>query len=463
MFNIILATNWEGGIGFKGKLPWSFKTDMMFFKNKTTNLFEKSVVIMGRNTWESLPNKFLPNRKNYIITSQDLITDNNDISFFKSLNAALIAAYKNTIDHENIWVIGGAKLYNEAFRHKDLKYVYHTQVCSDSFKCDTFVDRFDNWDIENNYLVSDIDRNTGENRELNFYKYKIKPNAEIQYLKLLEKVYKKGVEKEGRNGITKSLFGEELKFDVSKNFPLLTTKKMFLRGIIEELLFFIRGETDSSKLSEKCVRIWEGNTSREFLDMMGHYNPVFKNYKVGEMGPMYGYQWRFFNKPYGSYIGGIDQFKNLIEEIKSNPNSRRLLMTDFNPAQVQEGVLFPCHSLILQFYVEGNKLSVKMYQRSGDLFLGVPFNIASTTLLLYIVAKLTNKNPHNVIITFGDCHIYEEHFEQVERQLNRTPFILPKMTIKDFKTIKDVEHASIDDFVLHDYECHKGIKAQMIA
>lgn len=462
MFNIILATDLNGGIGHMGKLPWSFKKDMEYFKNLTTNYIlplnkkEESIVIMGYNTWQSLPNKYLPNRKNYVITSKDITIDNDNILFFKSLNDALNDAYINVIDHDNIWVIGGRKLYNEAFRHKDLNYVYHTLIHTNNFNCDVFVDLLFS-DTSKSHKSFDTDRYTGEQYELSFRKFKIKCSAENQYLNLLEKVYKDGFLKEGRNGSTLSLFGEELKFDVSNSFPLLTTKKMFLRGIIEELLFFIRGDTDTLKLSEKKVRIWEGNTNKEFLYKMGF------DYKVGEMGPMYGYQWRYFNKPYGDKEGGVDQLRQLIEDIKNNPGSRRLLMTDYNPSQAHLGVLYPCHSLILQFYCQEDNLSVKMYQRSADMFLGVPFNIASTTLLLYIIAKLTNKKPSMVNITFGDCHIYKEHTEQVIKQLSRTPYDLPKIDIKDFKTLEEVEDATVDDFKLINYSCHSGIKAQMIA
>ena len=454
MFNIILATDLNGGIGCKNKLPWSFKKDLEFFKNITSGLLEESIVIMGRNTWESLPKKFLPNRKNFVITSNNFSDEN--VNFFKTLNDALLKAYEETIDYNNIWVIGGSQLYHEAFNHKDLNYIYHTLIPSESFNCDTFIE-FQNLELIHKTYVNDIDRNTNKGYMLEFNKYKMNPNAEIEYLKLLEKVKRNGIIKNGRNGETKSLFGEELKFNVTNSFPLLTTKKMFLRGIIEELLFFIRGETDTTILSNKGVKIWEGNTNKDFLNEMGF------DYKVGEMGPMYGYQWRYFNKPYGEEEGGIDQFKQLIEDIKNNPSSRRLLMTDYNPSQVKQGVLYPCHSLILQFYVNNNKLSVKMYQRSADLFLGVPFNIASTTLLLYIVAKLTNKIPEDVIITFGDCHIYSDHSKQVNEQLSRTPFKLPKMNITNFNTIEEVEESSINDFKLSDYKCYPSIKAKMIA
>ena len=378
------------------------------------------------------------------------LSDNPNLYFCSNLNDALKTAYDNVIDNNNVWVMGGAHIYNEALRHKDLNFIYHTLI-NETFDCDTFINDFDHI-LLNKYQFEDIDRKTNKTYNLSFNKYKIKDNAEVKYLKLLENIFNNGIKKEGRNGLTMSSFSEELKFDVSNSFPLLTTKKMFLRGIIEELLFFIRGETDTSKLSEKGIRIWEGNTDQNFLNKMGF------DYKVGEMGPMYGYQWRFFNKPYGDTEGGIDQLKNLISDIKSNPNSRRLLMTDYNPSQVKEGVLYPCHSLILQFYVDNNNLSVKMYQRSADLFLGLPFNIASTTLLLYIIGKLTDKTPSTVTISLGDCHIYKEHFEQVKKQLNRTPYILPTLKIPDFKTLEDVELSTHEDYKLNNYSCYQELK-----
>jgi thymidylate synthase len=243
---------------------------------------------------------------------------------------------------------------------------------------------------------------------------------------------------------------------------------MFLKGIIEELLFFIRGETDTNKLMEKGINIWKGNTTREFLDKLG------LDYKEGMMGPMYGYQWRFFNKSYNdcnqtdcNELHSIDQLKNIIETLKNNPNSRRLIMTDFNPAMVDQCVLYPCHSLIIQFYVSKTestpKLSIKMYQRSADLFLGLPFNIASTTLLLYIVAKLVNMTPDNVHITLGDCHIYDAHIDAVKEQLSRECFDLPKLIIPDFKTLEEVEQSCYTDYKLENYISHPSIKAQMIA
>lgn len=464
MFNLIVASDTNGGIGFQNTLPWSFKKDMEYFKYMTTSPVEKKVVIMGRNTLESLPFESFPNRINIVITSQNITIQ--DVLFVSSLNDALNLAYTFTKSEDNIFVIGGSQLYEEAIKHQELKYIYHTQI-NGTFICDKFIE-LPKFELLNSTKTVDVDRLSNKEYELFFNKYEIPETGEIAYLRLLKDILNNGEIRETRNGNTYSVFNREINFDVSNTFPLLTTKRMFLRGIIEELLFFIRGETDSTKLSEKGVRIWEGNTSQEFLDKMGF------NYKVGEMGPMYGYQWRHFGKPYksnnsdridseGIDSNGIDLFKNLIEEIKTNPHSRRLLMTDFNPAQAHEGVLFPCHSIILQFYVNNKKLSVKMYQRSADMFLGVPFNIASTTILLYIVSKLTGYEPGSVGISFGDCHIYESHIEQVNRQLSRTPYNEPRLVIPEFSTIEEVENANYEDFILEDYSYHPGIKAQMIA
>ena len=279
-----------------------------------------------------------------------------------------------------------------------------------------------------------------------------------------------GIEKKGRNGITKSIINQQLTFDISQSFPLLTTKKMYWKGIVEELLFFLRGDTDTKKLEQKKVNIWKGNTNRTFLD-----DNNFVDYPEGQMGPMYGYQWRYFNKlflpnvkdndilEYSHDNSGIDQLSNLISKIKTNPTSRRLLMTNYNPLQVSQGVLYPCHSLILQFFVIEGTLSVSMYQRSADVFLGLPFNISSTSLLLSIISKLTNLKPGNVTINLGDCHIYKEHYEQVITQLKRIPLQFPILEMPNFTTIKDIEESSYKDYKITDYNCHKKIKAKMIS
>jgi thymidylate synthase len=464
MFNIIFASDESDGIGHSNTIPWNVPKDMEIFKSLTSSVCGlNKVVIMGHNTMKSLKNGYLKNRINIVITSQNKQNTEN-VYFVCNLDDALKKAYSFVgTDPSRIWVIGGAKLYASAIYHQDLNLIYHSRI---------------NYNYNNNNIECDvkfklpecITLSTDKLEGFTFNVLKLKLNVENLYLQLLNEV-KNGEQRQTRNGITYSLFGKELVFNVTNNFPLLTTKKMFLKGIIEELLFFIRGETDTNKLMEKGINIWKGNTTRDFLDNLG------LDYKEGMMGPMYGYQWRFFGKPYDEShsnepnslrINYVDQFKLLIDTLKTDPNSRRLLMTDFNPMMVNEGVLYPCHSLILQFYVKTkpnspNKLSVKMYQRSADLFLGLPFNIASTSLLLYIVAKLVNMIPDMVHITLGDCHIYEQHLEAVQEQFSRTPYNLPKLIIPDFKTIEEVEKSTFNDYSLIDYKSHPSIKAQMIA
>jgi len=233
---------------------------------------------------------------------------------------------------------------------------------------------------------------------------------------------------------------------------------MFFKGIIHELLFFIRGSTNSKELEANGVNIWKGNTSRQFLDSNG-----FNNYEDGEMGPMYGFQWRRFD-------GKIDQLKNVLDELENNPNSRRLLMTTFNPLQVNQGVLYPCHSLILQFYVEEHNndlfISIHMYQRSGDVYLGIPWNIASTSLLLCIICDyLTGKGgckylPKDVIISFGDVHLYEQHRVQAIEQLKRSPLAL--CNLKILNSHINIDEYMFEDFVLENYVSYPPIKADMV-
>jgi dihydrofolate reductase / thymidylate synthase len=454
MINIILACDSKFGIGKNNTLPWNFSEDMKYFKRLTEfsdDFDKKSCVIMGRKTWESIPNKYLKNRINVVISRNKEITDlykseNEKILFFDSLKFAINYMKKN---YTNVWIIGGSEIYNQSFNYYLVDNIYMTQIDGD-FNCDRFIE-LPKYKLINEYKTFSTNKNDNQKYNLTFKKLGINYNSESLYLKLLKDVLDRGEERQTRNGITKSIFSKELKFNLNDGFPLLTTKRMFWKGIVEELLFFIRGDTNTKKLEEKGVKIWKGNTNREFLDKMGF------DYEEGDMGPMYGYQWRNFNSM------EIDQLKGVIELIKTDPNSRRILMTDYNPAQAHLGVLYPCHSLILQFYVSEKNLSVKMYQRSADAFLGLPFNIASTSLLLCIISKLTNLKPSEVTITLGDCHIYEEHYEAVNKQLNRTCYSLPKIEIPNFTNLRDVERSELKDYKLVDYKYHPSIKAKMIA
>lgn len=257
-----------------------------------------------------------------------------------------------------------------------------------------------------------------------------------QYLDLLDNVLKNGKEKHDRTGTgTISVFGYQMRFDLAEGFPLLTTKKLHLRSIIHELLWFISGDTNIKYLKDNGVSIWD-----EWAD------------KDGNLGPVYGYQWRSWPAADGRKI---DQLKEVIEEIKKNPDSRRLIVSAWNVGEIPKMALPPCHALF-QFYVADGKLSCQLYQRSCDIFIGVPFNIASYALLTLMIAQVTGLKPGEFIHTLGDAHIYLNHIEQVKLQLTREPFKLPEMKINP--SVNDIFSFRFEDFVLVNYVAHPHIK-----
>ena len=258
-----------------------------------------------------------------------------------------------------------------------------------------------------------------------------------QYLDLLRLVRDTGVEKRDRTGTgTRSIFGHQMRFDLGQGFPLVTTKKVHLKSIIYELLWFLRGETNVHWLQDHGVTIWD-----EWADTNG------------ELGPVYGYQWRSWPS---QTDGTIDQISNLIRDINTNPDSRRLIVTAWNPADIPRMALPPCHCLF-QFYVADGKLSCQLYQRSADIFLGVPFNIASYALLTMMVAQVTGLKPGDFVHSFGDAHLYLNHLDQANEQLSRKPYPLPVMKLNP--DVKDIFDFQYGDFTLENYHAHAGIKA----
>lgn len=258
-----------------------------------------------------------------------------------------------------------------------------------------------------------------------------------QYLDLLQHILDNGVQKTDRTGTgTISCFGYQMRFDLQKGFPLVTTKKVHMKSIIHELLWFLKGETNIAYLKENGVSIWN-----EWAD------------ENGELGPVYGKQWRSWEGPDGKVI---DQVSDVIKQIKTNPDSRRLIVSAWNVADLPDMALMPCHTLF-QFYVAENKLSCQLYQRSADVFLGVPFNIASYALLTMMIAQVCDLELGDFIHTFGDVHIYNNHIEQVKLQLSRTPHPLPVMKLN--KNVKDIFQFTYNDFTLENYTSHPAIKA----
>ncbi|MDD4556712.1 MAG: thymidylate synthase [Alphaproteobacteria bacterium] len=257
-----------------------------------------------------------------------------------------------------------------------------------------------------------------------------------QYLDLLEDIMENGVDKMDRTGVgTRSVFGRQMRFDLSKGFPMVTTKKLHLRSIIHELLWFIKGETNIKYLKDNGVSIWD-----EWAD------------ENGDLGPVYGSQWRNWNGE------GIDQLAYVIDKLKNNPNDRRMIVSAWNVGKISEMKLPPCH-MMFQFYVANNKLSCMLYQRSCDTFLGVPFNIASYALLTMMLAQVCGLELGEFVHTLGDTHVYSNHFQQVREQLSREPLPLPTMKINP--NVKNIEDFKFEDFELVNYQCHAAIKGQV--
>ena len=368
MISIILSCSKNFVIGNHGYIPWSSKEEMKLFDAKTRN----NILISNASTIEKLP---VFNDRTIICVSEDNVVNSKNVCLMMKTLDDAINHVKTYFPKKSAFIIGDIKIYREALDKVDKIYMSVSNVFSIG---STFDVNIKNWKSKKSKY-----------KNFTYYTLNRKNIGENQYLKILTF----GMNKDTRNGIVKSLFNENMMFDLRNGFPLLTTKNMFFRGIVEELLFFLRGETNSKILEEKGVNIWKGNTNREFLDSLG-----LTGRKEGMMGPMYGYQWRFFNAKYDETSGkplekGIDQLKNVISTIKNNKDSRRIIMTDYNPCQVSQCVLYPCHSIVIQFYVSDGQLDMFCYNRSQDLFLGVPFNIASSALLLSIIAKICLLQP----------------------------------------------------------------------
>jgi len=291
-----------------------------------------------------------------------------------------------------------------------------------------------------------------------------------KYQELMQEILDDGIQKENRTGIdTISIFGTRIKLNLQDGFPILTTKRVFWRGVVEELLFFLRGETDTKKLEDKGIGIWKNNTSRKFL----HANGLL--YPEGEMGPGYGFQWRNFGGRYTTLVwnddsghriisreidkgfDGVDQLQQVVDRIQSHPDCRRHIVSAWNPQQLPQMALPPCH-LLYQFYVNDSKLSCQWYQRSVDVPLGLPFNIASYALLTHIIAAICGLDVGNLIFIGGDTHIYENQLNGVREQLSREPEPLPTLGIsRKIRSLKDAEKLRFEDFELLDYVSHTKI------
>lgn len=457
-FSIIVAIDAGNGISKNGEIPWNSKEDMKFFRDMTKGK-GRNAVIMGRVTYESIPEEFRPleNRKCIIISRTWRQETHPEISVYPSLSEALAGVGSSINSYDDVFIAGGEQIYNEAMR--DFLYLCK-KIYVTKFKNDYTCDQHFPYE-----KVKDMKQFADPVKTRDYCRYTYVPvekHDEYQYLELLQKIKDEGEAKPDRTGIgTKSIFGARMEFDMRDRLPILTTKRVFYESVIKELLFFISGKTDTRILADQNVKIWEGNTSTAFLKDRG------LPYNEGDMGPLYGYQWRHWGAEYKGcdedYTGqGVDQLKNLIENIRKDPHSRRHILSAWNVGQLDQMALLPCH-VLAQFNVSGDRkwLDCQLYQRSGDMFLGVPFNITSYALLTAMIAHITNLKPRKLVHIIGDAHIYNNHGDAVSRQLRRTPRPFPRLSFREASRLHEIDDFTFTSFIVEAYNSWPAIKADM--
>lgn len=457
------------GIGRDGIIPWKSSHDMQFFKDITTSSASslKNLLIMGRKTFESLK-KPLCNRIHYVLTSgshssqpqqQRDFNDGDAVYFFNDLETAILSGSSNP-NVDKIFIIGGEQVYHKVLRD----YMFLIENVHVTFVNGTLAatcDRFINMALlDFKFAPQKVVRFESAEPQIRLFTFHAVNMEEMQYLNLLQKILDYGDKRTDRTNVgTLSCFGERLEFDISIRIPFLTTKRLAHKTVLRELLWFVSGDTNAKHLQNNNVHIWDGNTSREFLDKRGlHALPE------GDIGAGYGFQWRHFGAEYidcnADYTGqGVDQIEQVVHLIKTDPTSRRIMFSAWNPAAMHKMALPPCH-VLCQFYVRGGRyLDCQMYQRSADMALGVPFNIASYSMLTYMIAWITDLKPGKFTHVIGDAHIYTNHIDAVREQLARKPLVFPRLSFK--RQLRNIGEFVEDDFVVTDYNSHPPIKMEM--
>ena len=481
MINIILSIVLHKNklaIGRNNGLLFRFKNDMEFFKETTLG----NIVVMGYKTYHSLPHKPLSGRLNFVLTRKTElynIPENNDFyretTYFMNYDL-FTEIYDKWTEKPIVFVIGGSEIYN-LFIYK-AKNIYITDIRKSDGKevrfevgnePDTFFELPSKFKLK---TVSEIHLSENGLYSYRFLKYQeFGRSQEYRYFDLMKDILREGNNRDDRTTVgTVSIFGTQMRFNISDTIPLMTAKQVPFRIILEELLWFCRGDTDSKILKAKGVHIWNGNTSREFLDRQGLFE-----YEEGVLGAGYGFQWRHFGAEYkqefadsskieNSEIGGFDQLSYIEHLLKTDPFSRRIVLSAWNPTAFHKTALPPCH-ILLQFYVEeieGEKyLSSHFYMRSNDVFLASVFNVVSYTILTYILALKCDMKPKEIVYSCGDTHIYKSHLTQVQELLTRKPRPFPKLILNQSLKSKDWSEMTEEDFELVGYYPYGAIKAEM--
>ena len=488
--NIICCVANDSIIGVNNDLYVKIKDDLKYFQKITSENYYKNkqnVLIMGYNTFKSI-GKPLKDRINIVISKNHADELNKkDIIHFNDLNICFQHLESN--EYGKIFIIGGASIYNKVFKDyfPIIDTIHYTNVLTEGLENYQYAESISKnvsrckvpvykWCAEKKIVLLDFTEKCSkglyynfmtemyEEKELNytfnvFQNVYFSNNEELQYINLLKNILNKKNLKETRNANVFSEFGVRMEFDLRNGFPILTTKRVPWKTVLRELLWFISGSTDNQVLKDKNVHIWNANASKEFLDSRG------LDYEEDDLGPVYGFQWRHFGTYYvdnkTDYTGkGTDQLKYIIDEIKNNPASRRLILNSWNAADIDKMALPPCHVMV-QFNIDKEFIDCQLYQRSGDMFLGVPFNITSYAFLLSIIGHITGYKPRKLIHIIGDAHIYEQHVEAVNQQLMRTPNRFPYLTINE--DLNNIDTIKEEYFAIINYDCYTTIHAPMIA
>lgn len=499
-FKLIVACDTKNGIGKNNDIPWKLTKELHYFKKITTysnNPFLLNVVIMGRKTWESIPNKFRPltNRINIILTKTPDNYDNDEtkmknVFFCSSMNKCIDLL--ETIQHvnpDNIFIIGGASIYEEALANYNCSKIYFTEVYK-NYECDKFFPKLPDYfkltnvskfisdtnksnETEEYYrnLVYINSRNTNMNSTTQNWEHSDfckntqlwENKEEKQYLDCINKIISLGESKIDRTEVgILSVFGETFKYDLTDTFPALTTRRQFLRGVFEELKFYISGKTDNKILNDNNISIWNANTTREFLDKRG-----LSHYPEHDMGETYGFNFRHYGAEYKTckenYTGlGFDQVKYVLDLIKNDPTSRRIIIDIWNCSTIHKASLPPCLCKYqFNVNVEQKQLNLMVYLRSSDFFLANNWNVCTGAFFVHMICNLKDIDltPGILTVVTGDTHIYSNHIEQAKENLERIPRPFPKLIVTEKKD--NLEDFEFSDMKIIGYKPYKSISASM--
>jgi len=456
--HVVLCVDKSYGYAKNGQIPWHNIDDRKRFRSTTTEP-NRPILLMGRKTFESMPSTVFEDKRHACVLSSTPHETNGNVTFCTSIDRALF----HCKSYDKTFLIGGGDLVLtllERVERIDLT------VLDDEYECDQIlqlrhIDMNDhaesNWWNKFHSSVELI----GGGKLYTLYKMD-KVSDESKYLELMRICLTNGIFKpDDRTGVGRhSIFGHQLRFDLTCGFPLLTTKKVFWKGVVQELIWFLNGETDVKKLQEVGVHIWDGNSTREYMDSIG-----ITDREEGDIGPCYGWQWRHFGAEYETsqtdYTGqGVDQLYAILKLIKHDKSTSRAVMSAWNPPDLASMNLPPCH-VLYQFSVHGERLCCHMYQRSADVFLGLPFNIASSALLCHIMASMLEMEVGTLHVSLGDAHVYNSHVEQCFEQITRIPRHPCNLKIVTPVEFDDLSKLSAGNFQLEGYEPHPAIKGKM--